>query len=61
MNHRVSLCWGWFEADYRPQIAEQLAVASEKRQVRAVEKEAEGSLLADLIREEGYVPKRRSQ
>lgn len=58
--HRYSLCWGWFEPDYRPQTAEQLAASREKRQRKAVEKEAEAApLFADLIREEGYKPKER--
>jgi hypothetical protein len=60
--HRYSLCWGWFEPGYRPKSAEQLAAAREKRQERAVEKEAEGApLFADLIREEGYVPGKRNR
>lgn len=61
--HRYSLCWGWFEADYRPQTTKQLAAAREKRQAKSVEKEAESApLFADLIREEGYVqPRRKGQ
>ena len=58
-THRYSLCWGWFEPNYRPASAEQLAAAREKREAKTVEKEAEGSLFADLIRAEGYVPKGR--
>jgi len=59
--HRFSLCWGWYEPDYRPASAEKLAAARQKRQEKAVEKEAESApLFAELIREEGYVqPKRK--
>ncbi|HEV3383231.1 MAG TPA: hypothetical protein VG097_00380 [Gemmata sp.] len=47
---------------YSPKTAEQLAAASEKRQQRAVEKEAEANcLFADLIRAKGYVPKERKR
>ncbi len=56
--HRYSLCWGWFEPDYRPQSAEQLAAAREKREQKAeakwqaaVEEEAAGSLFPDYVRE----------
>lgn len=60
--HRYSLCWGWFEGNYRPQSAEQLAASREKRQAKAVETEAEASpLFADLIRAEGYTPKKRTR
>jgi hypothetical protein len=59
---RYSLYWAGFETDYRPKTAEQLAAAREKRQERAVEREAEAApLFADLIREEGYVPKGRKR
>ncbi len=58
--HRFSLCWGWYEANYRPASAERLAAAREKRQAKAVEREAEAApLFAELIREEGYVQPRR--
>jgi hypothetical protein len=59
--HRYSLCWGWFEPDYKPKSAEQLAAARERREEKAVEREAEGSLFADIIRAEGYQPKRRGR
>lgn len=59
--HRYSLYWAGYETGYRPKTAEQLAAAREAREQRAVEKEAEGSLFADLIREEGYVPKRKGR
>lgn len=55
--HRYGLYWSGFEKDYRPQTAEQLATARSKREARSVEKEADGSLFADLIRQEGYVPR----
>jgi hypothetical protein len=54
---RYSLYWSGFEPDYRPRTADQLAAARARREQKAVEREAEGSLFADLIREEGYVPK----
>lgn len=60
--HRYSFCWGCFEPDYRPQTAEQLAAAREKREQKAVEREAESApLFAQLIRSEGFVPKRRER
>lgn len=59
--HRYSLYWSGFEPGYRPQSADQLAAAREKREAKAVEKEAEGSLFADLIRAEGYVPPKRKR
>lgn len=58
--HRYSLCWGGFEPDYRPASAEKLAAARQKRQEKAVEKEAEAApLFASIIKEEGYVKPRR--
>lgn len=54
---RYSLFWAGYEL-YKPQSAEALAAAREKREAKAVEKEAEGNLFADLVRAEGYVPKR---
>jgi hypothetical protein len=57
--HRYSLCWGWFEPSYRPASAEKLADMRAKREEKAVAKEAEGNLFADMIREEGYVKPRR--
>lgn len=56
--HRYSLYWAGYEAGYRPRTAAQLAAARARREEKAVEREAEGSLFADLIREEGYAPKR---
>lgn len=57
--HKHSLYWAGYEPDYRPQSAEQLAVARERRQQKAVEKEVlDSPLFADLIRAEGYVPRR---
>lgn len=57
--HRYSLCWGWFEPDYRPKSADQLAAARAKREDKAerkwqeaVEKEASGSLFPDWVREQ---------
>lgn len=58
-KHQVH--WSGFEKGYAPRSAESLAKARTKRQERAVEKEADGSLFADVIREEGYVPKRRAR
>lgn len=56
---RWSLCWSALEL-YEPKSAEQLAAAREKREAKAVEKEAADSpLFADLIRAEEYVPRRR--
>lgn len=55
--HRYGLYWSGFEKDYRPQSAEQLAMARSRREARSVEKEADGSLFADLIRQEGYEPR----
>lgn len=56
--HRYSLCWGWFEPNYRPQSADQLAAARDKREAKAeakwqaaVEEEAAGSLFPDYVRE----------
>ncbi|MFO0796358.1 MAG: hypothetical protein U0804_02710 [Gemmataceae bacterium] len=57
--HRFSLCWRWFEPNYRPQSSDQLAAARERREQKAVENEADGSLFTEQIREEGYVPKKR--
>lgn len=58
--HRYGLYWAGYESGYTPRTAEQLAAARERREQKAVEKEAEGSLFADLIRAEGYVtPKRK--
>jgi hypothetical protein len=57
--HKHSLYWAGYEPGYRPQSADSLAVAREKRQQKALEKEAEGTLFAEQIRAEGYVPKRR--
>lgn len=57
--HRYSLCYGWFEPDYRPKTAEALAAARERREQKALAKEAEGSLFRDQILAEGYVPKGR--
>jgi hypothetical protein len=57
--HRYSLCYGWFEPDYRQKSAEALAAAREKREQKAVEKEAEGSLFGDIIRAEGPVNRTR--
>jgi hypothetical protein len=59
--HRYSLYWSGFEPDYRPQSAEQLAAARERREQKAVETEAEGNLFAELIRAEGYVPPKRKR
>jgi hypothetical protein len=56
--HRYSLYWAGYEADYRPRTAGQLAVTRARREQKAVEREAEGSLFADLIRQEGYVPRK---
>ena len=57
--HRYSLCWGWFEPDYRPQSAEQLAAARAKREEKAeakwqaeVEEQASGSLFPEWVREQ---------
>jgi hypothetical protein len=56
--HQHSLYWAGYEPDYRPQSAEQLAAARERRQQRAVEKEAQDCpLFADLIRAEGSMPR----
>ena len=58
--HKHGLHWAGYEPDYRPQTAEQLAAARARRQAKAVEREAQDSpLFADLIRAEGYVPRRR--
>jgi hypothetical protein len=58
--HKHSLYWAGYEPDYRPQSAERLAAARERRQAKAVEKEAQDSpLFAEVIRAEGYVPRRR--
>lgn len=57
--HRYELHWSGFEPEYRPQSAEALAAAREKREQKAIEKEAAGSLFADQIRAEGYVKPRR--
>lgn len=60
--HRYSLHWGWFEPDYRPKSAEQLAASRAKREERAVEREAEAApLFADLICEEGYIAKQKTR
>ncbi|HYH63064.1 MAG TPA: hypothetical protein VD866_00050 [Urbifossiella sp.] len=59
--HRYSLCWGCFEADYRPASAEKLAEMRAKREEKAVEKEAAGSLFADVIRAEGPARKGRNR
>jgi len=56
--HRYELHWSGFDPGYEPRTAEQLAAARAKREEKAVEKEAEGSLFADLIRAEGPLPKR---
>ena len=56
--HRYSLYWAGYDADYQPRTAAQLAAARARREQRAIDHEAEGSLFADLIREEGYVPKK---
>jgi hypothetical protein len=57
--HRYSLCWGWFEADYRPASAEKLAAAREKREEKAeakwqeqVDQAAAGSLFPEWVREQ---------
>jgi hypothetical protein len=52
--HRYSLYWAGYEPGYQPLTAEQLAAARERRELRAVEKEAEAHpLFADVIRAEG--------
>jgi hypothetical protein len=59
---RYSLYWAGYEPDYHPKSAEQLAAARLRREEKAVEREAQAApLFADLIREEGYVPKRRAR
>jgi len=56
---RYSLFWAGYEA-YSPKTAEQLAAAREKRQQREVEKEAQANpLFAEIIRAEGFVPRRK--
>lgn len=56
--HRYSLCWDWYEADYRPSSAEQNATAREKREQKAeskwqaeAEQEGAGSLFPECVRE----------
>lgn len=57
-THRYSLCWGWYESNYRPRTAEQLAAARHRREQKAeerwqaeVEAEAGRSLFPDFVRE----------
>jgi hypothetical protein len=57
--HRYSLCWGWYEPDYAPKSAEQLAAAREKREDKAeakwqkeVDKAANSSLFPEWVREQ---------
>lgn len=58
---RYELCWSALEL-YEPRSAGQLAAARQKREQRAVEKEArENPLFADQIREEGMQPGKRRQ
>lgn len=58
-RHKHSLYWAGYEPNYRPQSAEQLAAARERREKAAVEREAAAApLFAALIRAEGYVPRR---
>ncbi len=58
-THRYSLCWADFPL-YEPKSADELVAMRERRQEKAVEKEAEANpLFADQIREQGYVPKPR--
>ncbi|WP_143393238.1 hypothetical protein [Fimbriiglobus ruber] len=59
--NRYSLYWAGYEPGYTPRTAEQLATAREKREAKAVEREAEGNLFADAVREEGFIPKRRGR
>jgi hypothetical protein len=60
--HRYSLYWDGYETDYRPRSAEQLAADRARREQKAVEKEAAGSLFAEQILAEGYVkPKRKGK
>lgn len=52
--------WSGFEPDYRPQSADQLAAAREKREAKALEREAQAHpLFADVIRAEGKPGRRR--
>ncbi|WP_088255571.1 hypothetical protein [Fimbriiglobus ruber] len=59
--HRYSLYWAGYEPGYAPRTAEQLAAARVKREARGVEREAKGNLFGQIIREEGFVPKRRGR
>ncbi|MBY0459087.1 MAG: hypothetical protein K2V38_17260 [Gemmataceae bacterium] len=62
------LYWSGYEADYRPRTAEQLAGAREKRAAKAEEAERQvweeslkDNLFADLIRAEGFEPRRKGK
>lgn len=57
--HKHSLSWAGYEPGYKPQSAEALAAARERREKQALDKECEGNLFADLIRAEGPVPRKR--
>jgi hypothetical protein len=66
--HRYSLCWGWFEPDYRPASAEKLAAARAKREEKAertwreeVEKQATGSLFPDFVREQAETYRKKGR
>ena len=57
--HKFSLCWGGYER-YVPKSAEQLAAMRDRRQEKAVEKEAIANpLFAEQILAEGYQPPQR--
>lgn len=59
-SHRDSLYWSGFEPGYRLRSADRLVAARQRREARAVEKEAQESpRFAELIRAAGYVPRRR--
>lgn len=54
--HLFCVHWGGSESDYRPRSAANLSKTRERRQERAVEREAEAApLFANLIRDEGFV------
>lgn len=57
--HRYALHWAGYEPGYEPRTPKALSAARQKREEKAVAREAEGSLFSEIVKAEGYVPPRR--